>query len=110
MTLQIYLSMHRVDLAEKQLKVLQQVDDDSTLTQLCAAWVYMAKGGAKYQEAAYIFQARPSCQPLKFPHIATKPNPLDGCTWRTSRVHTVGRPTPCVRTHAALGSACGRLR
>ncbi|CAM9481232.1 unnamed protein product [Chrysoparadoxa australica] len=52
---QIYLRMDRVDLALAQLQILQQADDDATLTQLVGAWVHMAKGGKKVREAAYIY-------------------------------------------------------
>ncbi|CAB1119803.1 unnamed protein product [Ectocarpus sp. 6 AP-2014] len=55
MLAQIYLRMDRVDLALKQVQVLQQADDDATLTQLVVAWVHLAQGGKRYQEAAYIF-------------------------------------------------------
>ncbi|CAN0459172.1 unnamed protein product, partial [Hapterophycus canaliculatus] len=38
-----------------QVRVLQQADEDATLTQLVIAWVHLAQGGKRYQEAAYIF-------------------------------------------------------
>ena len=47
----IYLLMNRVDLARKQVGLMQQSDDDATLTKLAAAWVAMAEGGDKYNEA-----------------------------------------------------------
>lgn len=35
---------------------MQETDDDSSLTQLANAWVYLFEGKDKYQEAAYIYQ------------------------------------------------------
>ena len=52
---QIYLKMNRLELASKTVKMMQQADEDATLTQLALAWIHMASGGAKLQEAAYIF-------------------------------------------------------
>ncbi|PKU59700.1 Coatomer subunit epsilon-1 [Dendrobium catenatum] len=56
LNVQIYIKMHRSDYAEKQLKLMQQIDEDHTLTQLASAWFNLAVGGSKIQEAYLIYQ------------------------------------------------------
>ncbi|XP_010540638.1 PREDICTED: coatomer subunit epsilon-1 [Tarenaya hassleriana] len=56
LNVQIFIKMHRSDHAEKQLRVMQQIDEDHTLTQLANAWLDLAVGGSKIQEAYLIFQ------------------------------------------------------
>jgi len=53
---QIYLSMQRMDLAEQELQNMQKISDDAIQTQLAQAWILVAQGGDKYQEAQYIYQ------------------------------------------------------
>ncbi|KAG5190494.1 vesicle coat complex COPI, epsilon subunit [Tribonema minus] len=53
---QIYLRMDRLDLALKQHRIMQEADEDSTLTHMVGAWVCLAAGTTKKaQEAAYVF-------------------------------------------------------
>ena len=56
MNIEVLLKLNRPDLAQKKLKEMQAMDDESTLTQMATGWVHLAKGGAQLQEASYIFQ------------------------------------------------------
>lgn len=42
LNVQIFLKMHRSDYAERQLRMMQQVDEDHTLTQLANAWLNLS--------------------------------------------------------------------
>ncbi|MBA0648259.1 hypothetical protein Goklo_016019, partial [Gossypium klotzschianum] len=42
LNVQIFIKMHRSDYAERQLRVMQQIDEDHTLTQLANAWLNLA--------------------------------------------------------------------
>jgi len=53
---QTYLRIDRLDLAEKELKTMENVEADATATQLATAWVYVALNGDKVQEAFFIFK------------------------------------------------------
>ena len=56
LSVEVFLRMDRVDLAERQLRALQERDDESALFQLSAAHVCLALGGDKYREALSTLQ------------------------------------------------------
>ena len=56
MMVNLLCKIDRAELAEKQAKMMQQIDDDSTIAQLACAWANCASGGKKIQDASYIYQ------------------------------------------------------
>jgi hypothetical protein len=42
LSVEIYLKIDRVDLASKQVKAMQDIDDDDALTTLATTWLYIA--------------------------------------------------------------------
>ena len=53
---QILIKMDRVDAAKEVVTVMREIDEDNTLTQLAAAWTYVAEGGKDVEEALSIYQ------------------------------------------------------
>lgn len=53
---QLFLRTDRLDLAQKGVKTMKAMDEDSILSMLAAAWVNTAMGGDKAQEAQYIYE------------------------------------------------------
>jgi len=51
--LQIYIKIDRLDLAENNLMLMKQADEDSTLAQLCKAYLSIAHGSSRADDAIY---------------------------------------------------------
>ena len=56
MQVQAYLMLDRLDFAKKCLKQMQDIDDDSVLTQVAQAWCNIVIGGEKSKDAYFAFQ------------------------------------------------------
>ncbi|KAG2180766.1 hypothetical protein INT44_003773 [Umbelopsis vinacea] len=56
LVIQIYVQMDRIDLARKEVGSVKSWAEDALLAQLIEAWVDLRVGGAKYQDAFYIFE------------------------------------------------------
>jgi len=56
MQVQAYLMLDRLDFAKKALKQMQDIDDDSVLTQVAQAWCNIMIGGEKSKDAYFAFQ------------------------------------------------------
>jgi coatomer protein complex subunit epsilon len=50
-----FIQIDRLDLAQKEVASMQSVDDDATPTQLATAWLAIAQGGEKLDEAFFVF-------------------------------------------------------
>lgn len=101
----IYLAMQRPDLAKKQLGLLQEADDDATLTKLVAAWVALSEGSDKAQARPI----PPRRSPSRPRASARPPLPTDGVpcpptAGRALRVPGARRP---VLAHAAAAQRAG---
>eukprot|EP00808_Paulinella_micropora_P027237 g53258.t1 len=52
----IFLKIHRLDMADKAVEKMKNIDDDDPLTSLAASWVACAQGGEKATEATFALQ------------------------------------------------------
>eukprot|EP00298_Acanthocystis_sp_HF-20_P005514 c15660_g1_i1.p1 GENE.c15660_g1_i1~~c15660_g1_i1.p1 ORF type:complete len:298 (+),score=96.58 c15660_g1_i1:61-954(+) len=52
---QIFISMNRIDLASAAYKQMAKIDEDHIISQLTQAWVNLAEGGSKIDQAYYTF-------------------------------------------------------
>jgi Tfp pilus assembly protein PilF len=57
MCVQIYIKIDRLDLARDALNLLRQADEDSVLVQLTTAYLALAQGSSRGDDASHIFAA-----------------------------------------------------
>ena len=57
MCVQIYIKIDRLDLARDALNLLKQADEDSVLVQLATAYLSLAQGASRSDDAAHTFAA-----------------------------------------------------
>jgi len=54
LTVQIYLRMDRLDLANKALTAMRQKDEEAVLTQLCACYIHVVTGKSRALDAVHL--------------------------------------------------------
>ncbi|KAJ2449341.1 hypothetical protein EV183_004950 [Coemansia sp. RSA 2336] len=69
MTVQGYLAIHRVDLAQKLIEQVRQWSEDAPIAQLAEAWTNLHVGGAKLTEAYYILEELAQAASVRTPSL-----------------------------------------
>lgn len=100
LSVQVLLRMDRADKAEAVVKEMSAIDDDATVTQLATAWAGAQLGGAKVQEAAYIYQELGD----KFAWTVRPAGLLDCCWLVAGGGGCGGTGGPCCRLKEGTGA------
>ncbi len=91
LTIQICLRISRIDVAQRHLKKMQGMDDESTLTQLCGAWINLAlvrrRGVCRVPRAVAVLCCRLTLRTLGCCRVVTSTSRL-GTRSRSSRTST----------------------